>query len=560
MFTFKEPKPTLHGILKILIGGLLLTEIPANAEKILIDQIRIVDDIIHLSWQDEGQMVQLEQSETLERGSWEIIKSDIDDGVAAVASSKSMAFFRLRTQLVNVDIPPFGCDLSQLDCEGVSLPPWCFGLKSINQWPESNTSSTHPPLKFDYWQGPYQNKAGFDGVELINRWFKEGTAAGLTQDAFRSFDSGHSSIRDFYPQLSLLEPASSYASDCRDVFEDRITFAVQSLAASNDLLGNGISIIDYYSQGELLFHYNRNEFLNVFGSTSPNFTRAFYRQFFESNVLLISPAVNSFKRMDEGFLDRFTWLSPYYLHSLGRSGSDRRLLKPIIFAAASLPAPLKTRILRNGMQAPVLIWLFKNSFNELLSTAEIHAPAHELPKESDTPPPLPENGQTTLEAYRSAGQESAPYFEELIQTAHQLEHIPPVTRLKHVTTPIISGGTYEIEPYLQSDPYSVHAALRPDETLTLKLDLTMSWTDEKPIKSFHIQKLREPESGISSTINGTKLHEGIVDLSIPWQDSTTSNHRRSDFMLYINDGTYDSLAAYISIRHLQESDKVLFQF
>ena len=66
----------------------------------------------------------------------------------------------------------------------------------VIDWPEyiSNNVTRKLPLTFASGDKPYANAAGKAMIDQINRWFEEGTAAGLSQDTFRSFDSNHSRI------------------------------------------------------------------------------------------------------------------------------------------------------------------------------------------------------------------------------------------------------------------------------------------------------------------------------------------------------------------------------
>lgn len=528
-------------------------------------EVSLLEGKLALSWSSESDVFQIERTSFLVDVRWDLIASRVTGGSFSIDVLEAAAFFRVTRVGRRIESLAFGCDLDVDGCLGPRFPPWCFGVRSIKDWKEPGDRSASVPLKFDFWQRPYQNKAGFDAVKQINTWFADGESAGLGQDAFRSFDSGHSTIRDFYPQLRQLPPLESYDAECRDVFAPGVTFGVQSLAASADILGEGLSVIDFYSATELLYHYNPTEYRRLIGAKSPVFTRAFYRQLFESNVLLISPAVKSFQFRGDEVQDRFYFLSPYYLHSIGLSGSDSQLLKPLIFAAASLPRELKTRILRNGMQTPVLMWLFRFAMNDDLDSVESHVPAFLLPAEADRPAPeleLRDDGarESLTEAYERVGDESAPFLDALLEAARGLQHIPPVARIRHLTAPMVSGGDYSIEAFVYSDPYTVQAVLRPGERLELELDLTQSWTDEGILAGYDVQLLRDPGSGTETVIDSTRIEEGRTRLSIPWQQAEPECGRRTDVSLQVNDGRVNSVPAYISVRHLQEDDRDRFDF
>ena len=168
----------------------------------------------------------------------------------------------------------------------------------------------------------------------INAWYEEGTAAGLWQDTFRSFDDGHSSLRQVYPQLTFLEAIRTYHDPCGGIFGPRVTVGVQSLGVRD---GGTWAVADYAARSAIRAAHET-------GSVNPVQSQSFYRLLYERNFLLVAPAVGSFADT----ADRFRFLSPFYLHSVGRSGTDARLLKPLVFAAAALPPDLKTRMLRQG--------------------------------------------------------------------------------------------------------------------------------------------------------------------------------------------------------------------
>jgi hypothetical protein len=521
-----------------------------------------VEGRLELTWESSEGFLVLEKTLSLTELDW--VRVPLESGASAVALplETDVGFYRLRNVGVTPDGPPFGCDLDDPDCAGPSLPPWCFGVPDISEWEDNSEAAEAPPLKFDFWTGPYQNKAGFDAVARINQWYESDQAAGLAQDAFRSFDEGHSALRDFYPQLRFLDAVASYESECRDVFGPRVTFGVQSLAVTADGLGSGLSVVDYRAITEILNHYNPSAYRQLTGESKPIFTREFYRLFYETNMLLVSPAVNSFKE-GEGAVDSIQFLSPYYLLSVGKSGSDRELLRPLVFAAASLPRDLKTRVMREGLQVPLLLNLFRQARFENVRSPEAHVPAYSLPEEAWREPPTPavkEDGslENNTEAYNRVDPQPAPFLDRLLRLAHELEHLPPVARLHFQSAPEISGRDDSAEGFLHADPYAVQAVLRPGETLTLELGLSKSWSDGRPLSDQSIVLLRDPE-GLAEVEEISGVERGFR-IKIPYQTVAAGQPRRTDLAAFVNDGTYDSAPAYISVRHLQEDERERFQF
>ena len=115
-------------------------------------------------------------------------------------------------------VPPFGCLLASADGTGFS---WAEGFFAAHlaAWPAgSEAPAAELPLFHGKWTGgPYNNASGQRWVAQINAWYRDGAAAGLTQDTFRSFDNGHSGIRmRAYPQMNSESAAPSFGAPCKN--------------------------------------------------------------------------------------------------------------------------------------------------------------------------------------------------------------------------------------------------------------------------------------------------------------------------------------------------------
>ncbi len=564
------PKVKLMSVTQVCclaLGGLVGGTLAAGTEPINITQIRLEAGRVEVAWEGGAPPYQVETATALPETDWEILASQVFEQVYALAAVGNQGFIRVSCVEPVVASLPFGCDLDADDsCPGPKPSPWCLTVPPIGDWREPIAASETPPLQFDFWSGPYQNKAGFDAVERINGWFTAGESAGLSQDAFRSFDSDHSTIRDFYPQLQRLDAVDSYESDCRVIYEPGLTFGVQSLSVDAGSFGSGISVIDFHHLTEVVQHYHPAGARTLTPTGRPAFRLDFYRRLFENNMLLVSPAVNSYRETDGGVDDRFQFLTPYSLASVGASGTDSRLLKPVIFAAASLPRGLKTRMLRLGLQVPVLSWLWKSGQGGGLRSEAAHRAAYALPSEAVEPPPTPAtlpdgSMESRLDSYRNAPDAVAPFLIGLLERAHGLSHLPPVARLGFEAAPAVTGESYAVEPFVRFDPYSVQAVVRPGEQLVLELDLSQSWTDQRSLAGYHAQVLREPD-GTSGAATQLDLDEtsGRVTLTVPWQTAASRGSRRTDIVFLVNDGEYDSVPAYVSVRHLQEDEREEYNF
>lgn len=394
-------------------------------------------------------------------------------------------------------------------------------IPPLGLWPAADTAMDIPPLKFDTWAGPYKNEAGRNCVERVNKWYAEGTAAGLSQDIFRSFDAGHSGLRiAFFPQMKALEPVPSFGQACRNVFPERVTFGVQSYGAE------GSSVIERHTR-EIIRRYYKGELSDV------GFQK-FFQLFYENNFLFAAPAVGTFSQTEDGF----SFLSPFYLHSVGASGTDAQLLKPLVFASAALPPTIKTRALRAGCYVPTLLYLFKNAVAENIRAPDAHLAAYTLPDEAG-------DGWTG----------SAPFLDALVTGAHELQHLPPVCCLKlnSVRLGCAEERNYAKRAYVEATRYNVTASLRRGQTLELVLDLSHSWTDgDRPICEYHAAVLRG-----TATIAPRADDGSLLELRIPWTLSDVTHNYRTDILFLVNDGTYDSAPAYVSVRHIHDLDPMV---
>lgn len=420
-----------------------------------------------------------------------------------------------------IPVPPFGEALKPRDDTDFSRAE-DFVRSHLESWPDSLAAPTGKmPLFYGKWtRGPYRNPSGERWVAQVNAWYQEGSAAGLTQDTFRSFDRNHSSIRlRGYPQMKHEKPVESLEELLEVVFLPRVTMGVQSYGAK------GKSVIEERSRKTLRSFYAQED------SGAP-FLRS-YRLCYESNFLFVAPAVGSFAP-DK---DAFAFLSPFYLHSVGASGSDSKLLKPLVFASAALPPDLKTRMLRKGLFVPTLMYLFKSTIAGDIRSPGAHLPAYALPTEADDDSEAP-----------------TPFLDALLESAHGLTHIPPVARLRMERVSIEAEGDrdYDGRAYYEDNTYAFTGALRQGQAFELTVDLRYSWTDEdRPVVGYHTSVLRGEAS-----VESLNEEQSVLNIRIPWLPTNNKDNLRTDVLFLVNDGTYDSAPAYLSVRHLHRLDPI----
>ncbi len=449
----------------------------------------------------------------------------------------------------------------------------------VIDWPESLSSNVtrKKPLTFAKWDKPYANPAGKVMIDQINQWFEEGTAAGLTQDTFRSFDSNHSKIGRTYPQLTFASHKPDYHPLAERVFSDRVTFGVQSLGFHKSPFGEPVAINEFHYRTTILAALNPTLLKSKFGSNRSAVDFLPFRVMYENNTLLVAPSVWTYHPEGQGIADGFSFLSPFLIQTIGNSGSDAFLMKPVIMASAALPPKIKTRLLRTGTYTPNLLRLFKKHIGGSLRNEAAHRAAFQLPQR---------------EANEQVKLEEASFLNSLIQDAHSLTHLPPVAKLSIHSKPKWTTKVPDTPVYFGDHRYLMAATLQEGQTLELRVSLAESWKDEgQTLKAFHAEVLREPHGAqtyeaelkqllikytekhplvqqlrekMNDASKGSRLirknPEGSVwEIRIPWQQTSASPTavRRTDILFLVNDGKYDSAPAYLSVRHMQRSDKWL---
>jgi len=382
--------------------------------------------------------------------------------------------------------------------DGRQYPPPHFGT-----WPEATPGG--PPLRFNnHERHPFANPAGRVWVERINEWVAAGSAAGLSQDAFLSADmskgKAHSKLdRRSFPGLTFLPPYRASgpfrSTASRDILRKRATMVVQSLGYGPGYFGrNRRAEADYGN----LYDIRRGV-----GSTELS-----YRSFYFFNTLFAAPAIKKNGPGDIAFI------SPYYLLAKGSSGKDSHLLKPLAWASAALPPALKTRILREGLYVPTMMWLFKSSLTESgIRDPGAHRPFYGLP----------------AEAYDDEAVAS-PFLDRLLNKAHDLESIPTVTRIE-----VLAHDA----PWFYGDSvFGVVAALKKGQRLEMEFDLAKSWTvDAVPPGDFHAAVIYGEAELIPLNEGGSRWR-----LEAAWQPNP-----RIDVLLLADDGA----PAYISVKCVQ---------
>jgi hypothetical protein len=183
------------------------------------------------------------------------------------------------------------------------------------------------------------------------------------------------------------------------------------------------------------------------------------------------------------------------------------------------------------------MYLFKSHIAGDIFSPEAHVPAYALPEEA-----------------KSDIDEPSPFLDALLNSAHDLTHIPPVSRLAVRSVSISSeeGSAHGRSAFFEANTYGIIGALRQGQTIVLSLDLRFSWTDENlPVNSYSTSVLRG-----DADIEYLNDDKSVMNIRIPWRPTNNNRDQRTDIMFLVNDGTYYSAPAYVSIRHIHKLDPI----
>ena len=401
----------------------------------------------------------------------------------------------------------------------------------LNSWPEPEQAEYNAlPLIYDKYVGPYKNPGGEAIVEWINSQYRSGEAAGLMQDSFRSYCNNHSRLRtEFYPQLRVVTStnggnifANLLVKPREFVFNDYVTFGVESHGYSDKQISNNgkCSVVEAYTR----ILVGESEAIDSKNNVNP---LSIQEAWYTANFLFTIPALGIMNSKGE---DRALFCSPYILHSIGASGTDSKLIKPIVLAAAALPVALKRRIIKNGLYIPTLMYLFKSYITGDLKDSNAHRSAYTLP----------------AEAWNEQARD-VPRLASMIENANSLTHIPPVPNISYLKVELTHPSKSRPETFSHQGRLSYLALLHCQQQLKLVIDLSKSWSDlaeGQKIISYYHKLMRGPGS-----VRKLNKEGSLLEIIIGWKRLPEFD-KRTDILILVNDGTYDSSPAYISVNHV----------
>lgn len=194
-------------------------------------------------------------------------------------------------------------------------------------------------------------------AKLLNEWFAEGSAAGLSWIAYENRDEGHSMFdHQNYPQMEFFhappeEQARAPIKGPAVAVRPSPTFANSSMAAPADKGGSLPRLAYYFDQNGLVF----------LGG-----------QYLHNNLCFYPEHQDH----DEGFNGRGGWgdlyptNTPYLLISQGSSFTDKPFLQAFIRATAALKPEVQSALIKTRLLMPTLQSLFRQTCRPVKSEAD----------------------------------------------------------------------------------------------------------------------------------------------------------------------------------------------
>lgn len=353
--------------------------------------------------------------------------------------------------------------------------------------------------------------------KLLNKWYKEGSAAGNTGDFYDNRDRNHSRVKlESYPQLNEVE----YTFDERSQYKD---WAGQHKILPHVTVGNS-STAGKLGSNPRAWYYTTQEGMNFL-----------YSQYRKNNLYVYPEHKDYDPIAMDGKNDTFPTNSPYLVISKGSSGSDRQFLHAFLRTLAAFDPKVKTTLVNTGMLMPTVQQIFRMS-----------------------------NAQVNNDGDYLSGKAHPPVFEgknirekKMIEKAHSmtLEKIPPIVNLKEieVTDGSPAFKTSE-EESLANTPSVIAKVYRGNEP---KKKIVVSAEDStdlfaRPLK-YHWIVLHGDKDNIEID---TKDEGKTAEIIFPYQhpfvvdNKTGLKSSRIDIGVFADNGITLSAPAFITVYNL----------
>lgn len=356
------------------------------------------------------------------------------------------------------------------------------------------------------------------GAEQLNSWYLQGTAAGNYGDLYDNRDGGHSLLpAQAFPQLARIQ----YSSEAQQVGLDR---ALDRFFLFNaPTVGNASLAV---TGGPMWRSLARAAL------TDPVQVNSLFQEYV-ANHIYVYPAHEDYGRARG---DLITANTPYMLISVGSSGSDQPLLKAVAAILASFRPDVKSFLIRNGLIAPTVQWIFRRGQLDINSDDDyLSGRAHPSAFDGKRLNPL-----------------------NMIEQAHRLEvsEVPPMVRLRVKEENRGEAGTDGIvlgsDETLFDTPSAIARVFRSTAyAKRMVVDASGTTDPNGAALTFRWSVLRGDKSRI--TVRPLNKAGSVAEIIIPWDAGIQPvagpniTGDRVEIGVFANNGKNWSAPAFISL-------------
>lgn len=353
-------------------------------------------------------------------------------------------------------------------------------------------------------------------AQKIQAWFDEGTAAGNVGDCYENRDGNHSRLNlNRLQQIAEIKYGEEFIAKKADfgaklnIANDRPTIVNASLAMVNTAMAR--------SMARLILH-------------NPEFNPQLY-SFYRMGDIICYPEHNDYDRAD-----LFAVNTPYLIISQGSSGTDQPFMIAVAQTLASFHPAVKERLHQYGLIAPTVQMIMRWNYQGIGNAENyLTGAAH---------PTVFDGNKLNRDA--------------MAEMAHNMKFgcLPPLALIKMIEEKVpVNGVDYfdaGASEVLIDTPCAIGRIARSlDYTRTFRVSAADSMDVQKLPLTYHWRVLRGDESLITITpLNEDKTE---VEISVDYQSTTmvpdqpTMKSHRVDIGAFVDNGTYYSAPAFISI-------------
>lgn len=370
-------------------------------------------------------------------------------------------------------------------------------------------------------------------AQLLNKWYSEGTAAGLNSILYDNHDRDHSNMNYArFPQLARIEYSSNAtAEELTNGLQHQLYFSRTTIGNSSTSLVGGAY---WRSQPRFAYTNTRNAELLAF-------------QYFR-NHLYVYPEHRDYdpgRNGVGGYGDTYPANTPYVVISQGSSGSDRVFLDAIAATLAAFhPDVLKT-LEANGTVFPCVQMILRRCLKSVNTDEDyLSGIAH---------PPVFDGQQ--LDPLR------------MIQMAHSITTatLPPLAVLKvqHETHSIVGRDYFDIadREVLFTTPAAIARIGRNVNGPTvITIDASQSLRNTDAHLTWHWKVLQGDRERIN--IITQNADSSVATISIkhharrPIRDGSKMESSRVDIGVFVSNGTYFSPPAIVSFYWPEDEHRI----